>query len=185
MLAANEEMSGLLESKVIPNLTVYGVRQVAYVAAGSGDPVDYGTALAMASLTRAEALELQTASLSKSVRVRSDKCESLGKCLAEIERKLATFGKSSKMDDPVSLDKELTAELARYGIDTQGVKTKGDLQELEAKVRYEMDRESSQIKLDMTTVRNMFNTRDRSFQQASAILKKVSSGFENTMKHMR
>ena len=178
-------MAGIIDSKPIPDLSVYGVRQVEYFTSGSGEPVDYGTALAMASLTRAEALEMQTASLSSSARLRADKCEDLGKCLAEIERLLATFGKSSKTDDPVTLGADLASQLNRYGISTKDVNTKGRLQELEANVRYEMDRESSQIKLDMTTVRNMFNTRDRAFQQASAILKKVSSGVTYTTKNMR
>lgn len=178
-------MAGMIETKPIPGLSVYGVRQVEYFAAGSGDPVDYGMALALASLSRAEALETQTSALSAAVRLRADKCEDLGKCLAEIARQLATFGKSSKMTDPVKLDADLCKQLERYGIATGGVDTKGKLQELQAKVRYESDRESNQIKLDMTSVRNMFNTRDRAFQQASAIQKKVASGVTNTIKNMR
>ena len=183
-------MAGMIETRPIPNLTVYGVRQVEYFVAGSGDPIDYGAALALASLARADALEMQTASLSTAVRTRADKCEDLGKCLAEIERLVASNVKK-KSTEEITLTADLIAQLRRYGIkvpvkDEQKRNiTKGDLQELEAGVRYEMDRESSQIKLDMSTVRNMFNTRDRAFQQAAAIQSKVASGVTNTIKHMR
>ena len=183
-------MAGMIETKPIPGLTVYGVPQVEYALAGSGDPVDYGAALAMASLARADALEMQTAALSTAVRTRADKCEDLGKCLAEIERLVASNVKK-KITEEVVLSADLVAQLRRYGIkvpvkDEQKLNiSKGDLQELEASVRYEMDREASQIKLDMSTVRNMFNTRDRAFQQAAAIQKKVASGVTNTIKNMR
>lgn len=183
-------MAGIIETRPIPGLTVYGVRQVEYFVAGSGDPIDYGAALAMASLARADALEMQTAALSTSVRTRADKCEDLGKCLAEIERLVASNVKK-KSTEEVILSADFVAQLRRYGVkvpvknEEKGNITKGDLQTVEADVRYEMDRESSQIKLDMSTVRNMFNTRDRAFQQASAIQAKVASGVSNTITHMR
>ena len=179
-------MAGLIETRPIPGLKVYGVPQVEYYVAGSGDPVDYGAALALASLARADALEMQTAALSTAVRVRSGKCEDLGKCLAEIARIVASNVKK-KVTEEVVLPDELKAQLTRYGIalPKKDKLTKGDVQEIEAKVRYEMDRETSQIKLDLSTVRNMFNTRDRAFQQAAAIQKKVASGVTNTIKSMR
>lgn len=179
-------MAGMIEAKPIPGLAVYGVPQVEYFVAGSGDPVDYGAALALASLARADALEMQTAALSTAVRTRAGKCEDLGKCLAEIARIVASNVKK-KITEEVPLTDELKAQLTRYGVELpkKDKLTKGDIQELEAKVRYEMDRESSQIKLDMSTVRNMFNTRDRAFQQASSIQKKVASGVTNTIKNMR
>ena len=177
-------MAGMIETRPIPGLTVYGVRQVEYFVAGSGDPIDYGAALAMASLSRADALEMQTVALSTAVRTRADKC------LAEVERLVASNVKKKTAED-VLLSADLITQLRRYGVkvpvkdEKKGNVSKGDLQVIEADVRYEMDRESSQIKLDMSTVRNMFNTRDRAFQQASAIQSKVASGVTNTITHMR
>ena len=177
-------MSDLIETNAINGFKVYGQQMVEYTVAGNSG-VDFGFAIAFASLEEAAAIEEETNAYSAVLRTRQQKLSELGEALAILTQALATMkssGTQQSTDKSDGMDSLYKARdiLNKYGVynltlvDGNKVQ-RGTAQKAQAQTEYKMDMEDNDMQQDMITVQGLISKRDDSYSTAAKVLKKVSS----------
>ena len=177
-------MSDLIETNAINGFKVYGQQMVEYTVAGNSG-VDFGYAIAFASLEEAMAIEVETNAYSAVLRTRQKKLSELSDALAILTQALATMkssGTQQSTDKSSAMDSLYTAReiLNKYGVynltlvDGNKVE-RGTAQKAQAQTEYEMDMENNDLQQDMITVQGLISKRDDSYSTAAKVLKKVNS----------
>ena len=171
-----------VETCKIPGCSVYGVQQVQYRVNGS-EKCDYAYTLAAISLTRATSIEGEVGAITYLLRLRMKKVEDLGNAMAAIEKALvATDGEKAKITDKIgsyysNIEGAINTLIA-CGVEIStsicnSDMTRGDLQKIETRAKYVLDREQNEVQQDSLSVQNMISKRDSAFSNASSLMKKV------------
>jgi len=177
-------MSDLIETNAIAGFKVYGQQMVEYTVAGTSG-VDFGFAIAVASLEEATAIEVETNAYSAVLRTRQKKLSDLGEALATLAQALATMKSSGTQtsddkSDPIDSLRTAREILLKYGVynltlvDGNKVK-RGVAQKAQAQTEYKMDMEDNDLQQDMVTVQGLISKRDDAYSTAAKVLKKVNS----------
>lgn len=175
----------MITTQPIEGANVYGVPQVSYSISGRPGEADYGTVLAMATLTQSAAIEKQSAALSDMVHVRMEKLKELGEALSIIARALASMQTSSspRPTDLSSSDYNLLradAILRKYGIDAMMIDgawriTRETAMKRKNDTQYAMDSEDNALQQDMLALQSLVAKRDNSFSTASKLMQKFNN----------
>ncbi len=183
-------MSNLIETQPISGFKIYGQQMFDYITEATSAR-DFGTAIAIASLAEASAIEVETIAYGSVLRARQKKLSDLGNALAIISKAIASMnrGDEPQSSDKSDADSELrTASglLTYYGIfDKNGnislpvdKDNKVDREHAETSrtnTEYAMDLEDNDMQQDMITLQGLMSKRDNSFSTAAKILRKVDS----------
>lgn len=163
----------------ISGLTVYGVQQVAYTVDGKSG-VDYGSALAAATLQSAGALEKEGVSFSAMVRLRARKLEELGEALSIISKAIASLSKSGKLTHSDPNLKKADEILRKYDIGSLDLNekwqaTRDSIMMRKNDLQYRIDLEDNTIQQDMMSLQSLVKKRDTSFSAAKRLLDKINT----------
>lgn len=172
-----------VETCNIAGCSVYGVQQVQYRVNGS-ERCDYARTLAAISLTRAASIEDDVGAITYLLRLRMKKIEDLGAAMAAVEKALiATDGEGAKVTDKLGsyYDQHLAGPintLVACGVEISASirnsnMTRGDLQKVETRAKYVLDKEQNELQQDSLSVQNMISKRDSAYSNASSLMKKV------------
>ena len=180
-------MAMTVEERPIPGLSIYGLEPKQYVVAGQARPLDYGEVIGMVALRRAEALESESIALSKAVRMRFRRIDELSEALRLISVAIANEKKLTE-NVPFPDAGKVTEILRRHGVNVSvalaNQMNKGDLYKVQANVQFALDKESTQVQQDVTSVRYITGNRDNAMRAASSLQKKVYDGIGNTVGKM-
>ena len=175
-------MSNLIETQPISGFKIYGQQMYDYITAATSAR-DFGTAIAIASLAEASAIEAETAAYGSVVRARQKKLKELSDALAILVQAIGTL----KTENPERTDetdaypalKTASSTLDFYGVYTLPVKdNKVDREHAETartETEYAMDLENNDLQQDIITLQGLMSKRDNSFSTAAKVLKKVDS----------
>ncbi len=162
--------------------SVYGTAQVDYTVGGETG-CSYDQAVAKVGLLRATAVEQAVPAYTAAVKVRQRKVEDLGTALADIAATLANFGeddrKPDKKKDVVggtrAYDLLNAYGLAKDYFSDGGTKiTFGNVQKLQAEIKYAIDVTNNDIQQDAASLQSLVSKRDNAYQMAMRLMKKAN-----------
>lgn len=164
----------------IPGLIVYGVQQVSYTVDGKSG-VDYGSALAAASLQSAGALEKEGEAFSAMVRLRARKLEELGEALSIISKAIASLSKRGSYTHSDPDLKKADEILRKYDIgsltfdDDTWQASRESVMTNKNELQYRIDLENNTLQQDMVSLQSLVKKRDTSFSAAKRLLDKINT----------
>ena len=183
----------LIEATEVARSTVYGVKQYVYTVEGVPNQ-DFSSALAVASLYEATALEQATISYVDMTREREKKVSDLGEVLSTLSRVIALMPvKNQTQGDTVSDSSLVTAYdlCTKYNIDpTQwgwyrtGTITRAACMRSQNGIQYELDREDNDLQQDMVAVQSLVSKRDTAYSTAAKIVKKALKAADSVISQM-
>ena len=184
-------MSDLIVPNLIPDNTVYGVKQYSYTVAG--DPgMDYVAALTVATFKDSVAIEAAASSYAAVIRQRQKKVSDLGYALAQINWCMATMDPKSNDPDKKSSGNSslpaVVANLSSYGISvslTDGNKiTYRNASTAQSNIQYALDVENNNLQQDTVSLQSMITKRDNTYSTAAKIVKKADNAASKTISNI-
>ncbi|MBO7654656.1 MAG: hypothetical protein J6U40_07010 [Kiritimatiellae bacterium] len=190
-------MANLIQTSIIPDGAVYGVRQVQYTV-NNETGKDYATALAASSFKEAIAIEASASASAEVVRQRQRKVSDLGDVLAVLASALATMDPKSNDTDKRSSTTHALYEAwqtaRQYGI-IFDVSSNSSMQvanisyanatKAQNNVQYALDVEDNDLQQDMVTLQSLVSKRDNAFSAAAKLIRKSVNTASGTISNLR
>lgn len=173
-------------------LSVLGQPQVSYTVDGKAG-CDYATAVVMATLKRAAAVESGLSAYADIVKLRNKKLEDLSLALAEVTKALESRDREKpSIDQGLRIDSGAVELLKKYGISTSGIvsfanthmATVGELQKLQQNVKFAVDTENNNCQQDLATLQGYMDKRDNAFGLASSLSRKLQDTVSSTIRNI-
>lgn len=175
-----------IERTQIAGGEVLGVRQYDYEVGGLAHQALIDT-VGMLAFTRATAVEGLSTAMAAQMRLRRQKLEDLGECLAEAAAAAAELGDKKSGDAYVS-DKlaDCYQKLVNWRLDdcvsclqSNGSVTKAQVGRFQNNVQTAIDRENSKVNQGMVTLKNFIKKRDQSYDNAAKAIEKINHAVES------
>ena len=181
----------LIQTSVIEGGAVYGVPQVSYTVDGD-EGKDYGTALAIASLKEATAIEVATSSYADVVRERERKIVALGDVMAYIAEAYAKLPvKNANPNDSVTISNGawVNSTAKKYGItlvfkENSSNMTRSNLMRGQNDLPTALDTEDNNLQQDMVSLQSLVSKRDNAFSTASSIVEKANGSADSIIQNI-
>ncbi len=177
-------MPNIIETNPIEGFKVYGQQMVEYTVDGV-DGRDFSSAIAIASLAEASAIEVEADAYAAVLRTRQRKLSELGDALSTIAKALATMktGSGQQSKDKSDADDNLIQAqsiLNKYGVYNLSLEdgnkvTRGVAEKARSNTEYYIDTEDNDLQQDLITMQGLISKRDNSFTTAARVLKKANS----------
>ena len=178
----------LIETNVIPGVSVYGVPQASYTVDGVAGK-DYSAALAKAAFKQSTAIEAAASASSAVVKARARKVEELGQVMAELSKAYAKLRvKNAEPGDSATVDNGawVNGTALKYGItlvfkENTADMTRANLMKGQNEIQYAMDVENNNLQQDMVSLQGLISKRDNAFSTASRIVRKADDAASSTI----
>lgn len=182
----------LIQTSVIEGGAVYGVPQVSYTVDGD-EGKDYATALAVASLKEATAIEAATSSYSDVVRERERKIEALGEIMAYLTEAYAKLPvNNSNPSDTVTIPNGawVNSTAKKYGVtlvfkENTSDMTRSSLMRGQNDLQTALDTEDNNLQQDMVSLQSLVSKRDNAFSTASSIVEKATGTADSIIQNIQ